>query len=140
MEHLYYANLEYRIMNVIKHLSHITNNVSFHSSGGKTERTPSKPQLIDLMDALYHRVADKWKTIGILLEIPKGKLAGIAEKYQGDPHACLLKMLETWLEQVDPPATWATIIEAVEFLGDGQLGKELREKYCGEHVNNAAVT
>ena len=24
---------------------------------------------------------------------------------------------------------WATIIEAVEFLGEGQLGKELREKY-----------
>ena len=81
------------------------------------------------MDALYHKVADKWRTIGLYLEIPKGKLAGIAEKNQRDPHNCLVEMLETWLEQVNPPATWAAIIEAVEFLGEEQLGKELREKY-----------
>ena len=65
------------------------------SSGGGTERTPSKPQIKDLMDALYHKVADKWRTIGLYLEIPKGKLAGIAEKCQDDPHRCLVAMLET---------------------------------------------
>ena len=99
-----------------------------------TERTPSKPQLKDLMDALYHKVADKWRTIGFYLEIPKGKLAGITEKYRDDPHRCLVEMLETWLEQVHPPTTWVAIIEAVEFLGEEQLGKDLKEKYCGEHV------
>ena len=92
-------------------------------------RSEKPPKLKDLMDALYHKVADKWKMIGVLLEIPKGKLAGIAEKYRGDPHKCLVEMLETWLERVDPPATWAAIIDAVEFLGEEQLGKELREKY-----------
>ena len=86
------------------------------------------------MDALYHKVADKWKLIGVLLEIPTGKLANIAEKFQRDPHSCLVEMLETWLEQVDPCATWAAIIEAVEFIGEEQLGKELREKYIGEHM------
>ena len=126
-------------MNVIKHLSHITNNVSFHSSGGKTERTPSKPRLKDLVDALYHKVADKWRMIGILLEIPKAKLAHIAEMHLDDPRSCLVEVLVTWLERVDPPPTWTAIIEAVEFLGEEQLGKELREKYCGEHVNNAVV-
>ena len=89
------------------------------------------------MDALYHKVADKWRTIGLYLEIPKGKLAGIAEKCCDDPHSCLVEVLETWLEQVHPSPTWAAIIEAVEFLGEEQLGKELREKYSGEH--NAAV-
>ena len=93
------------------------------------------------MNALYHKVADKWKMIGVLLEIPKGKLAGIAEKCQCDPHSCLVAMLETWLERVHPPPTWTAIIEAVEFLGEEQLGKELREKCLhGEHVNNAVVT
>ena len=121
-------------MNVIKHLSHITNNVSFHSSGGKTERTPSRPQLKDLVDALHHKVANKWRMFGILLEIPDGKLEAIAKIHRGDLHSCLVEMLETWLEQVDPPATWAAIIDTVEFLGEEQLGKELREKYCGEHV------
>ena len=94
--------------------------------GGVTENTP---QLTDLMDALYHKVADKWKMIGIRLRIPKGKLAGITATHQHDPHRCLVEMLEIWLEQVHPSPTWTTIIEAVEFLGEGQLGKELREKY-----------
>ena len=49
------------------------------------------------MDALFHEVADKWKIIGVLLEMPKGKLASIAEKHR-DPKNCLLEMLETWLE------------------------------------------
>ena len=91
------------------------------------------------MDALYHKVADKWRTIGLYLEIPKGKLAGIAEKCRDDLYSCLVEVLETWLEQLHPPPTWTAIIEAVEFLGEEQLGKELREKYSGEHVNNAAV-
>ena len=38
-------------------------------------------------------------------------------------------MLETWLERVQPPATWTAIIEAVEFLGEEQIGKELKQKY-----------
>ena len=81
------------------------------SSGGKTEGAPRKPVLKDLIDALYHKVADKWKMIGVLLEIPKGTLAGIAEKCQHDPHKCLLEMLETWLERIHPPPSWATVIE-----------------------------
>ena len=39
-------------------------------------------------------------------------------------------MLEVWLKRVDPPPTWLAIIEAVEFLGEQQLGRELRIKYC----------
>ena len=98
-------------------------------TGRRTEKPPIKPQLKELMDALYHKVADKWKMIGVRLDIPMGKLSGIAEKFQRDPHICLVEMLETWLERVDPPATWAAIIDAIEFLGEEQLGKELKEKY-----------
>ena len=90
---------------------------------------PDQPQLRDLMDALYHKVADRWKMIGVLVEIPRETLAGIAEKYPHDPHKCLKEMLETWLEQIHPPASWAIIIEAVEFLDEEQLGRELRDKY-----------
>ena len=82
------------------------------------------------MTALHNTMANKWKMIGVLLEIPRGKLAIIAEKYRFDPHNCLLEMLgDNWLERVHPPATWAAIIEAVEFLGEEQLAKELRDKY-----------
>ena len=99
------------------------------SLGEGTEKASIKPKLKDLMNTLYHKVADKWKMIGRYLEIPGGKLAGITKKYPHDPHSCLVEMLEIWLEQVHPPPTWTAIIEAVEFLGESQLGKELREKY-----------
>ena len=84
----------------------------------------------DLIGALYHRVADKWKVIGIRIEFPMGTLSGIAERCRDEPHNCLVEMLSMWLERVDPPPTWTAIIEAVEFLGEKQLGKELRDKYC----------
>jgi len=93
-----------------------------------TENVPSKPRLKDLMD-LYNKVADKWNVIGILVEIPWGTREAIAVKCQCDPHKCLLEMLETWLKRIHPPASWVTIIEAVEFLGENQLGRELRDKY-----------
>ena len=89
----------------------------------------SKPILKDLMEALYHKVADKWKVIGVFLEISNGTLSSIANKYQRDPQSCLVEMLGMWLEQVQPPPTWAAIIKAVEFIGEKQLGKELRDKY-----------
>ena len=99
------------------------------SLGARTEKPPIKPKMKDLMDALYHKAAAKWKMIGLYLEIPKGKLAGIAEKYRNDPQRCLVKMFEIWFEQIHPPPTWPNIIAAVEFLGECQLGKDPREKY-----------
>ena len=87
------------------------------------------------MDALYHKVADKWKMIGLYLEIPKGKLEGITEKYHSDPQRCLVEMFEIWLEQLHPPPTWPNIIATVEFLGEGQLGKELRGKYTENYYS-----
>ena len=98
-------------------------------SGRETERTSSKPEIKDLIDAVYHKVADKWKIIGLYLEIPKGKLASISKKCRDDPHSCLVEMLQTWLERINPPVTWTAIIEAIEFLGEEQLGEELRDMY-----------
>ena len=58
-----------------------------------------------------------------------GHPENIAVEHQQDPHKCLIGMLELWLKRVDPPPTWSAIIEAVEFLGEGQLGRELKQKY-----------
>ena len=80
------------------------------------------------MDELYHKVADKWKVIGVHLEI--SNLGSIESKHPHDPQLCLVEMLEVWLKRVDPPPTWSSIIEAVDFLREEQLAKELREKYC----------
>ena len=88
------------------------------------------PAMKDLMEALYHTVADKWELIGIYLHLPMSTLKTIAEERQHDPHKCLIGMLEVWLKRVDPRPTWSAIIEAVKFLGEEQLARELREKYC----------
>lgn len=105
------------------------------SSGarGEAESAPSKPQIKDVMDALNHSVADKWQMIGAYLEVPKGTLEEIAEKHQHDPHKCLLKMLE-----IHPPTSWTTIIKAMEFLGEEQLGRELTEKYVLQRTGLSA--
>ena len=88
-----------------------------------------KPEMKDLMDALYHTVADKWEHIGIYLHLHMATLKAISDKQQHDPHKCLLEMLGAWLKRLHPPATWSAIIEAVEFLGEEQLGGQLREQY-----------
>ena len=80
------------------------------------------------MDALYHTMANEWKAIGVQLEI--SNLDTIETKHHGDPHNCLLGMLGTWLKRVNPPPTWSAVIKAVEFLGNEQLGKDLKENYC----------
>ena len=90
--------------------------------------TTGRPKLKALMDALYHTVAARWKAIGIQLEI--NDLASIETKHRSDPQSCLIDMLEIWLKRVDPPPSWAAIVEALEFLKEEKLAKELREQYC----------
>ena len=90
--------------------------------------TAQAPDLKDLMIGLYCKVANKWRVIGVHLRI--SDLDSIETKHHGDSHSCLLEMLDAWLKRVDSPPTWSAIIEAVEFLGEEQLGRELREKYC----------
>ena len=70
------------------------------------------------MTALYRKVAHKWKMIGVYLEI--SDLDSIETKHHGDSHLCLVEMLDTWLKRVDSPPTRSAVIEAVEFLGEGE--------------------
>ena len=100
------------------------------ASGSKEHPTiPSKPELKDLTGAL-NKVASEWKRLGVNLEIPDGTLNNIAADYSHKSQDCLLEMLKEWLkQQVDPPPSWGNIIDAVERLGDMQLGRELRQQY-----------
>jgi len=82
----------------------------------------------ELTDALYYKVDDRWKMLGIRLGLEE-RLNSIEENCKQDPKKCLLEILQTWLKQVDPPPTWTAIIDAVKFLGEEQLGKQLQEKY-----------
>ena len=77
-----------------------------------------------------NNMAYNWRQLGIQLGIKLETLDTIAESYYHKPQNCMSGMLNTWLkQQVDPPPTWADIIDAIESLGDKQLGRKLREKY-----------
>ena len=77
--------------------------------------------------ALCNRVADKWKRLGVYLRLPKPALDTIKHENSED---CLMEMLDCWLKQANPSPSWATIIEAIEVLGDKKLAAELKTKYC----------
>ena len=67
--------------------------------------------------------------LGVRLQIPGGQLEAIEANCQRNPQDCLLDMLQVWLKQIHPPPSWASIIDALEFLREEQLAKKLREQY-----------
>ena len=102
------------------------------ASGSRSHEHPTipcKPELKDLTGVL-NKVASDWKRLGVHLGIPTETLDTIAADHPYKSQDSLLEMLKEWLkQQVNPPPSWAIIIDAVESLEDKQLGKELREKY-----------
>ncbi len=81
------------------------------------------------MKCLYYTVPDKWMDIGRYLEIEGATLMAIQQKWLNDPQLCLMAMLDVWLPRPNPPPTWEAVAEAVEFVGKGNVAKEIREKY-----------
>ena len=82
------------------------------------------------MKELYNKVASKWKSIGILLDIPEEELSTISQREHGDPQECLMAMLSVWLHQTNPPASWHEIANAVDFIGKCDIAQQIRQKYC----------
>ena len=74
-------------------------------------------------------MANKWSHIGIQLDVPVGTLDAIMTTYNRDPQACLVEMLKIWLKKEDPPASWSAIVDALFFLREEQLARELSQKY-----------
>ena len=79
---------------------------------------------------LCTKMASKWDSIGIMLEIEGGQLSRIKADCGSDSANCLKEMLQIWLNQVEPPPTWSIIAETIEHLGNAELARHLRTKYC----------
>ena len=59
----------------LNHLVATINRTQDGASGSKEQSTIlGKPELIDLTDAVYHKVVDRWKMLGVHLWIPEGTL------------------------------------------------------------------
>ena len=94
-----------------------------------------KPTQKQLLQQLYNTVPDKWKPIGIYLEVPEAQLKTIDKQHRGNPQECLMAMLtESWLPRVSPPPTWQDLAEAVEFVGYPDVAQKLRNKFCECHM------
>lgn len=73
----------------------------------KLAETPSnKDALLALLP-----IANEWKTIGILLDLPPGRLNSIENEKNKD-HDRLLEMVDEWLKTLN--ATWGDLIKAVK--------------------------
>lgn len=70
-------------------------------------------------------VAEHWKSIGILLEIPYPKLNVISANQSG-VYERLQEMLHIWLRQVTLP-TWKDLAEAVDVF-DPKKADEIRRR------------
>ena len=83
--------------------------------------------LIKAFRRVFHS-ADKWYSLGLLLNVPKSSLSTIRTNNRGD-HDRLCETLQEWLNQTDPPPTWHELAEAVEPF-DRSEAQKIRQRYC----------
>ena len=74
------------------------------------------------------RSADKWYSLGLLLNVPKSSLSTIRTD-DPDECECLRETLKVWLKQTDPPPTWHELADVMEPF-DRSEAQEIRQRYC----------
>ena len=84
------------------------------------------PEYLDLLDKVAARARDKWRKMGVQLNIPTDQLKSMTAT---DPIVCYANVFNWWQRNGSPPYTWATIIDALRasMVGEVQLACELEE-------------
>ena len=70
------------------------------------------PKMRDLLKRVARRAIDKWRVLGLELNIPYHQLLSI-ERDERYPDLCFVEVFNIWKRNSDPPFTWATIVEAL---------------------------
>ena len=70
------------------------------------------PKDKDLLDKVASRAQDKWKLVGVQLEIGSDQLNTI-QNQNLNPIVCYSEVFRLWRRKGHPPVTWATIIDAL---------------------------
>ena len=71
-------------------------------------------------------VADRWRQIGTMLDLPSVTLASINNEHHSDKDK-LLALVNAWLTQIDN-VTWKALIEAVA-IENSKVAAEIERKY-----------
>ena len=73
----------------------------------------SSPLLKDLHNHITPHYAARWRVIGTLLCLPKGRLDIIEHDNYHKAEPCCDAVLEEWLE-VDPSASWNKLLSVIQ--------------------------
>lgn len=92
--------------------------------GNKTEMTFNV-----LLKELSTAVSSMWEDVGLCLGLSTGSLDTIKKDNPSDSKSCFREVIKLWFKRVDPPPSWAAIIEAVDVLGHEMLAKNLRDRF-----------
>ena len=95
----------------------------------------------DLVNELS-AVKDKWKDLGVQLNMTPSDLNSIEIKCSNDPSHCLLEMLSQWWEVTSPSPTWQTVVDALSSPAVGRqiVAEHIRQTYlCQEAANDSVV-
>ena len=95
----------------------------------RRSRASLEPSFISLLRELSDAVSSDWEDIGLLLKLTRGSLRVIKVDFPNDAKKCFREMIKLWLDQIDPPPSWAAIIEAINILGYEPLVEDLRKKF-----------
>ena len=84
------------------------------------------PEHYTLLNKVGVGAMDKWKKIGLALDIPVSQLNSITTT---DPILCYAEIFNWWQRNGSPPYTWATIIDVLRapIVGEVQLAHELEK-------------
>ena len=72
------------------------------------------PELRDFLNQVASNAKDKWRMVGLALDIKQHQLNTISDKFQ-NPILCYSEVFTAWENREDPALfTWATIVKALE--------------------------
>ena len=89
----------------------------------ESDKSNEPPTLSQTFKILVHK-SDRWRNIGLLLDLDDGILGKIDAEYRGIPDNCLREMLSLWLKQVNPQPTRNALAEAVKVY-DPKLAEQI---------------
>lgn len=73
-------------------------------------------------------LANEWKNIGTLLEMPAGELDEIEGSNPHHLKDCMREMIKMWLRMIDPEPTWERLVKAMEAI-DPRKAQDMKLKY-----------
>ena len=86
------------------------------------------------MENVASAIPDKWRMIGIGLDLPPARLNAIDTHRRGNPHDCFVDVFDHWMNQPTSqrPFCWNTIITVLQspLINEVILARKLRQKFA----------